>query len=125
MPSEKQRLKRKAKSKEANKKKVARKRLISEKVKEAKNKYQQIKEQRRAEVQVISYIFKAINGRLPEENESIDTLELKDLLKKFLKKKPDVPYYDEIAKFAEKKIKQIDQILEQEKKLRKLTKKKA
>lgn len=124
MKSQKQRLKRQAKSKELEQKKLARKNLISRKVKEAKSHYAQVKEQRQAEVKVISYIYKAVNGKLPEEGESLDALEVKALCKKFLKEKPVVAYYDEIAKFAEKKIAQIEANEASEKKLKKLTKKK-
>jgi len=124
MQSQKQRLKRQAKKKEINVKKVERRALINKKVNEAKSRYAQIKEQRRAEVKVITYIFNAINGRMPNEGENLDANEVKELCKKFLKVKPAVAYYDVVAKFAEKKIKQIEQIQEQEKKLKKLTKKK-
>jgi len=124
MPSEKQRLKRQAKKKDLNARKTKTKAVISAKVKQAKTKYAEIKAKRRAEIKVISYIYKAVNGKLPEENESLDALEIKALMKKFLSKKLAVAYYEEIAKFAENKIKQINQILDQEKKLKKLTKKK-
>jgi hypothetical protein len=124
MQSQKQRLKRKAKKSELDQKKLVRKNTINQKIKQAKSHYQHIKEQRRAEVKVLSYIFKSINGRMPEEGESLDNVEIKALCKKFLKEKPVVAYYDEIAIFAEKKIKQIEFAEDQEKKLKKLTKKK-
>ena len=124
MKNEKQRLKRQEKKKELDLKKLARKNLVSQKIKQARSHYAQIKEQRQAEVKVISYIYKAVNGKLPEEGESLDAVEVKALCKKFLKEKPAVAYYDEIAKFAEKKITQIQANEESEKKLKKLTKKK-
>lgn len=69
-------------------------------------------------------MFNAINGRMPNEGESLDNVEIKALCKKFIKDKPEVAYFEQIARFAEKKIKQIEYAEDQEKKLKKLTKKK-
>lgn len=124
MQNEKQRVKRQAKKKVIAEKKTAKKSEIKRKVEQAKTKYAQIKEQRRAEVKLISYMYKIVNGRMPEENESLDSIEIKALCKKFIKNGKEAAYYTEVAKFAENKIVRIEQIEAQEKKLSKLTKKK-
>ena len=124
MQSQKQRLKRQAKKKELDIKKTDRKVKISRKIKEAKSHYAKIKAERQAEAKIMAYIFKAVNGVLPAEGESLDANEIKTLCERFLKEKPDVAYYESIAKFAEKKIKQVELFIAQEKKLKKLTKKK-
>lgn len=61
---------------------------------------------------------------MPEEGESIDAVEIKKICKDFIKKHKDALYYEQIARFAEKKLKQIEYTEAQEKKLKKLTKKK-
>lgn len=61
---------------------------------------------------------------MPEEGESLDNIAVKELCQTFIKKHKDAEYYEQISKFAERKIKQVDFAIAQEKKLKKLTKKK-
>lgn len=124
MQSQKQRLKRQAKKKESVIKKVERKVRITKKVEQAKTYYQKLKEQKQAEVKIIAYIFQSLKGRCPDEGESLDAGEIKELCERFIKEKPAVEHYDIVAGFAKKKIAQIKLNEANEKKLAKLTKKK-
>lgn len=124
MQSQKQRLKRQAKKKESVIKKVERKVRITKKVEQAKTYYQKLKEQKQAEVKIIAYIFQSLKGRCPDEGESLDAGEIKELCERFIKEKPVVEHYDIVAGFAKKKIAQIKLNEANEKKLAKLTKKK-
>jgi len=123
MQSQKQRLKRQEKKKKTAIKKVERRVSVIKKVEKVKSYYQKIKEQKQAETKIIAYIFQSLNKRFPDEGESLDSGEVKELCERFIKEKPAVEYYDVVAGFAKKKIAQIKLNEENEKKLKKLTQK--
>ncbi len=123
MPSEKQRLKRQTKRKETAVKKLEMDKAIKTKVAEAKRAREarraELERYREAELMLIGYMFKAIHDRVPNSGEYLDDDQLKTLCERFIKEKPAVGYYEDVVKFAKKKIKQIDDIKKALKKAKK------
>ena len=89
------------------------------------NKANQVREQRRMELLGLAVMFKILNGRDIEKTDSFHPKDIKAMCEKFLKKYEKMDdakkeEYKPLVPLAEKKIKQADLYLEQDKKIEKM-----